>query len=190
MTKYALFDLDDTLLDFKNPMMEAIHEETGKNIHWSKWTSYNLLETYDISMETLFEILTKHECLLTALPFPLSKHILDKVRKLGYTICLVTARGWSPESRELTEEWLKHYDFPYDELIVTQVGDNKVDSLKHIEYFDFAIDDNHENCEHFATSGKFKDTFMMSAPWNMKECLKTSGIKRIYSLNDFDKMKF
>lgn len=188
MSKVAILDLDDTLLDFKTVMMKAIHAETGIDIHWSQWHSYDLLDLYGISFPELQNILITNECIQNAEPFPLASHILNKLTDMGFHICLVSARGWSPNGRELTKSWLEQYDFKYDELIITKVGNNKVDSVDHHKEIELVIDDHMGNCIDFYTSGKVKNTFMMTMPWNSKECLKSHDIERVYCLNDFEKV--
>ena len=188
MSKVAVFDLDDTLLDFKNVMMDAIHAEIDTHVHWSQWKTYNLLNTYGITLKQLVEILIKHECIEKSIPFPLTKFTLDNFKKMGYHICLVSARGWCPDGKRLTEKWLKRYGLNYDELIITQVGENKMDSLAHHDTIDLVVDDNMDNCVDFSSSEKVKSTIMMSAPWNMHDCLETHNITRVFCLNDLNKL--
>ena len=57
MRPIALVDLDDTLGDLKNPMMDALNRVTGKNIHWSSWTTFNVPELYKISENDFMDIL-------------------------------------------------------------------------------------------------------------------------------------
>lgn len=187
-TKNAVFDLDDTLLDFKTQIMNSLESEYDQYVHWNNWTGYNLLEIYDLTPEQLRDAWIKHECLETATPLLYSRQVLLKAKEMGLNVVLVSARSWHPEGRDLTEAWLKTYDMPYDDLIITTPGDNKVDSLSDYDEFEFGIDDHFHNCKDFSDSDKFNKTFMVHAPWNRSECLEQHDIERLYCLNDLLKM--
>ena len=64
MKPVCLVDLDDTLLDFKTPMMEALNLHSGKSIHWSKYDAFDaVLSLYDISYQNFLQLLVDYQVL-------------------------------------------------------------------------------------------------------------------------------
>lgn len=187
--KNVVFDLDDTLLDFKTQIMNSIHQEHDMYHHWSTWKDYNLFKTYDLTSKQLRDTWVKHKCIQNADVFPYARQVLIEAKERGFNVVLVTARGWHPNGDKLTAEWLKRYDMPYDDLVVTMPGQNKMKSLTGYDSFEFGIDDHVRNCVDFRESGKFKKVYLINAPWNQHlDANNPHGIERIYCLNDLFKM--
>jgi FMN phosphatase YigB (HAD superfamily) len=184
MKKYAVFDLDDTLLDFKTQIMIAIQKEFNVRIHWKDWESYDLLSVYDLTIEEIMNAWIKHNCLENAIPLLYSNKILDVAKKMGYEIIIVSARNWHPNAREITEKWLDDYGFTYDELLLVKPSENKMSVLEKYDSFDFVVDDHIKNCIDFDKSGKFNNIFMVDLPWNTNENISQTNIQRIYCLHD------
>lgn len=187
MSKLVLFDLDDTLLDFKHNAMNSINDEFGKDIHWNGWDTYNLLDIYGLTEKELVHAWTKHEVLENAYPLVHAHTVLNLCHFLDYDIHLVSARAWHPDGEAITRECLEQYEMPYDELIITMPGTSKVDSLGDNVY-EFAVDDHFDNCLDFSDSDQIKKTYMMHAPWNKSHNLHNHNIERIYCLNDLRKI--
>lgn len=178
MDKVAVLDLDDTLIDLIQSMTYAFNKEIIGKSHWTEF--HDLVEEYDIHHEEFKRIALKHEVAAMAQPYLFAKSFLYDLKNLGYYIAIVTARGGFMENPyEFTADYLKKHNMIYDELIVTQFGENKVDSLGQFDTIDLAVDDNIGNCIDFIKSGKIQYIFLPALPWNKKH---PDGMIRIHNL--------
>ena len=106
-------------------------------------------------------------------------HVVENIKKLkeeGNQIFLITARFPSEKFNieELTKDWLKKYDIPYDKLILN--SENKVITAKE-HCIDIFVDDNIKNCTEMAKAGI--KTYIMDTIVN-KDFID-ENIQRVYS---------
>ena len=104
---------------------------------------------------------------------------VEKIKKLkeeGNQIYLITARFPSNKFNieELTRNWLKKYDIPYDKLILN--SQNKVIVAKEND-IDIFVDDSIKNCTEMANVGI--KTYMMDTIINKD--FESENIERVYS---------
>ena len=101
---------------------------------------------------------------------------IKKLKEEGNQIYLITARFPSEKFNieELTKDWLKKYDIPYDKLILN--SENKVITAKE-HCIDIFVDDNIKNCTEMAKAGI--KTYIMDTIVN-KDFID-ENIERVYS---------
>ena len=106
---------------------------------------------------------------------PLAKEYLDKLAK-DNEIYLITARfpGRSANIKELTIDWLKENEVPYDELIFD--AQDKVSIAKNLG-LDLFIDDSYTNCKAISESGI--KTLIMNSVVNSK--FDIDNVTRVFS---------
>ncbi len=182
--KIALFDLDDTLLDIKEVMYQSLREEYGseRTPHWSTWTDFKLEGMMGISFEELIEVSNKHKTFIRAKPHLFAPFILKDLRERGWHVIILTARGgFVPDAYGVTEEYLELNGMEYDELIVTKLFENKMDSLVHHEHMTFSVDDQVNNCHKFRDSGKFEHVFLQAQTHN-RGCTDYVRLHNLYQL--------
>jgi len=92
-----------------------------------------------------------------AVPFNGAKEAIDKLKKAGYKIVIVTKQT-SPKSKINTIKFLTHYGIYYDDLCFT--GD------KWLIESDFMIDDNPEFLENKVDDTPLDNRFIIDAPYN------------------------
>lgn len=178
----ALFDLDDTLLNVKEVMYTSLRKELGPDRvpHWSLWTEFNLEQVLNITIDELIEISIRYETFRIARPHLFSSYILKDLKARGWHIIILTARGgFVPNAYEETREYLELNDLIYDELIVSNVGENKMDSLAHHDHMTFTIDDQVKNCNMFRDSGKFEHVFLHAQVYN-RGCTEYPRLHNLY----------
>ena len=165
----ALFDLDDTLLNVKEIMYQTLREEYGDDRvpHWCLWDQFNLEHLLGITLEELIEVSIRYETFRTARPHLFSKYILKDLMARGWHVIILTARhGFVPNAYEETKGYLNLHGLECDELIVTEVGKNKMGALDHHDHITFSIDDQVKNCVHFEDSGKVEHIFLHAQRYN------------------------
>ena len=165
----AVFDLDDTLIDLKEELWKTLDKEFGnKRVpHWSLWETFDVAKTIGITTKDLMAFANKHKIFRKIKPHLFSKMLLQDLRTRGYHIIIVTSRdGFIPNAFMETRAYLRKHLLPFDELLVTPVGKNKMDSLAHHDKIHFAIDDQESNCIDFKESGKVEHVFLHAVPHN------------------------
>jgi hypothetical protein len=166
MNSICLIDLDDTLVDLKEPLMEALNKNTKKDIHWSKWYTFDVPKLYDITHDEFIKICITENVIEKAVIHNKSYEFLDKLNKLGLYTVLITARGWHPDAINLTEHWVSEHNLNIDELIIVGVNESKIHSIKKFNNIIFSVDDRIKHCREYTQSGKINNVIVYDAPWN------------------------
>jgi 5'(3')-deoxyribonucleotidase len=166
MDNICLIDLDDTLGDLKNPMMQALNRSTGKNLHWRDWDTYDVPNVYDVSHARFLEILIDEHVIESTIIHDSSYTFLDNLNAMGSHVVLITARGWHPNGVDITEKWITSHNLNIHELIVVDANQSKTDVINKFDTIQFSVDDRIKHCREYTQSGKVKDVILYDAPWN------------------------
>lgn len=184
MSKVAVFDLDDTLINLKEEIMIQVQSHLQRPVpHWSTWESHSDFENeVGITSEELIEICKARKVFRTVKPHLFAPYILRDLSLRGFHIVVVTSRhGFVPNAVKETEAYMEKHGLHYDELIVSHHGSNKIDYLDHYDTIDFAVDDQVKNCIDFADSGKVEHVFLCALPGN-KNCTLFPRIHNLYQV--------
>lgn len=111
-------------------------------------------------------------------PLPGARETIDELKRKGVKIYLITAR--KERYREITLNWLKHHQIPFDKLIMTS---EKADACVENQ-IDLMVEDESENCK--SISNKIK-VLCMSYKYNeelesVKNIVRVSGWDEIYNI--------
>lgn len=180
--KIAILDVDDTLADLKQELMETMHKETGKHLHWSEWGSINVDKFYGVNLNQFLDIMLKHDVIDRLQPHEESKEVLDKLRAYGFRIVMVTARGWHPTGKDNTVKWLEKHHLPFDEVITVPLTECKVESIRKFGRVHLAVDDNTKHVEAFAKSGIVDHSYLYNRPWNKTAPKKLTKIDTLHGI--------
>jgi 5'(3')-deoxyribonucleotidase len=180
-----VFDLDDTLIDLKTELYTALHTDFGKDRvpHWSLWDTHNVENIVGIGVKEFIKCSVKHEIYLTAKPNIFAKPMLKDLSARGYHVVILTARGgFVPKAFEKTEKYLADHDLVCDELIISNIGENKMDSLTKFDNIKCTVDDSAKNCKDMLASGKVEHVFLHALPNNVNslEYIRIHNLYQIY----------
>lgn len=135
-------DIDNVIRDMSGEMI-ALYNSVYKKKLTKEFTKNDIVD-YDVNISfplcenkarRFFFDLKAKEVYLLAKPMKDATNGLDKLRKMGHEIILVSYQP-TKESKEYTLDWLQKWNIPYDALVFT----NKED--KTIIPADYIIDDN------------------------------------------------
>ena len=179
-------DIDDTISNTYNVIMDYAQEYTAEVLkrepilkedaeclnHMYTQSLHDWVEGEDIKFLRLYyeRILKEVE------PKTLAKKYLDKIHDEGNKIIIITAR-WKNDYfdvNKVTEDWLKKYEIPYDEIVTDASDKLKICKEKGIELF---IDDSISNCNSVSEAGI--KTFIMDAIVNRGH--DNALVSRVYS---------
>lgn len=159
-----VFDLDDVIFDLRSQVEKALHAASGQYLPWQDWHTYALHDLYDLSHNEILDAFGRHRILECALPEPDACAAVEAVRSVGYQVAAVTARGWHPEGRRITEESLVRHGLDVDELHVVALADSKRHVIEQIGQVQLIIDDSPTHLLHL-DGGPWK-VVAQDRPWN------------------------
>ena len=159
-----ILDLDDVLANLRESLYQVMRRTTRIDKHWREWTHYDLRQHYQVDDAFLDEVLMREQALESCQPEPGAAEMTHALSDLGYELIVVTARGWHPKARELSQAWLNLHEMKHDGLHVTQLGGNKLQVLTGIDTVMLAVDDHPNNLRRYRQAGIA--TLMPSMPWN------------------------
>lgn len=176
-------DIDDTMTFIKDDLLEAAclydktlgntgipvedHYYIGKRFNWNK-------DEYRYFMGEV-----RKDVVMNAKLRPGLIEILTKLRELGHKIIIITARTnyYYKDPYNMTMDWLKKENIPYDKLILGSINKKK-DCIN--EKIDIFLDDDINNCLKVNETGI--KTFIMD---NVDNYLDNNEIIRVFDFYDF-----
>lgn len=164
--KTCLIDLDDTLADMKQAMMSALNKATGKYIHWSKWNTYDVPALYGIEYEKFLQICRDEQVIHNVVINESSENFLSTLKMLGFYNVLITARGWHPDGKKITEQWVTDHGLCVDEIILVESNQSKIEVIEKFDNIEFSVDDRIKHCREYKQTKKVNNVFVCDAPWN------------------------
>jgi len=174
MSKLAVLDLDDTLGDLKTPMMHCLNSHHGKKFHWGFWSDY-VNNEYSMDFEDFKPLFYEHMLMERMDVHHHAKELSEFLKHNGYTVIVITARGWRDDARDISEQWLNNNQIQFDDLIITNMDEDK--STKITGKVDIIVDDNVKNCKDFIK--KSDRILLYNAPWN-RNCKLFERVHSMY----------
>lgn len=166
--KNIVVDLDDVLFDLFNPLRNSLNRYTGLNKQVFDFFDFDLSKVYPgLTMDEFYSIAHEDRLIEICNPIPGAKDALDIIKKKGYIINIVTARGWHEKALPITVEALKRNGLFYHNLYITNPGESKEIAYRQIDdKFACIIDDHIKNINQAIDSNLFTSHFLVSKPWN------------------------
>lgn len=169
-------DVDDVLY----PWTWLAHEECSaagitKGRRITQWAFH---EDYGVSSKVVWDVLHRayeNGMLLNGEPIGDAEHQIQRLRKAGHTVHLITARGFegpmAPLVREHTVKWLSKVALPHDTLTFS-----KDKRLINVDWF---LDDGIHNYDDMRP---YTEAFLLNVVHNQVE---GDGRRRVDSLKEF-----
>ena len=181
MDNWIIFDVDDVLSNYRQSMYESFLKY-GKDVHWSKWNTYNQCEIYGFkNQKMLHSYLTKNKILENSKIEYGVFSALKRLKRSGYKVGLLTARSWHKNGLDVTVSFVKKHNLNIDQIELSGFFEDK--KSNHLDKFKGKIcgflDDNAHNVIDMKNNG-VKDSFLLTRPWNVN-----SDVDRVKSLNEF-----
>lgn len=177
----VITDLDKTFLEEflkedKNKRNSGIINKNAKHItegmlDWSSQEIHDFLVSDMERMSLIFE------------PIPNAKLYIDKLKKDGHKIYLVTHRNYRifKNPKEATEEWLKKENIYYDKLIFTESNNKSKECIEN--KVDIMFDDIAINCLQLRENGI--ESYLFKTRYNERYSLNIPMVedwKDLYNL--------
>ncbi|GAB6179560.1 hypothetical protein JCM14036_08790 [Desulfotomaculum defluvii] len=109
-------DLDGTIADNLELLVEAMNRFCGKNLRGEEIYQYNLCKVYNISEAEFVKLMNEEEQkIISKSPLiPYARESIQDLVKQGWEVHIITARN--PRYQKITESWLQDHNIPYKQL--------------------------------------------------------------------------
>jgi 5'(3')-deoxyribonucleotidase len=162
-----IIDLDDTVVNLREPNSIALNRATSKTIDWTQWNVFDLCHFYQLTWDEIVSILISAEVIEHAVLEPNAKKVINNLHE-KFNIVLMTARGWHPSAFETTTQYLQHKQLKYDQLIVVPVNISKSDVIteNRLNQSLMFIDDNPHHIQDVLIQHQSIVCGVYDQPWN------------------------
>ena len=179
MKKNIVLDLDDTLADFCNHIIEVLNKHHGTDHKKGDKEDYTF-SMYGYQDHEFVKAMIDHKIIENIKPFFGTKETLDYLKKT-HNIHIVTARSWHPDGYEITKDWFERHRLPYDSIRLVYPGHSKIEVLADLPHVDVAVDDRDTHCKEFYECDRISKVLMVNQPWNK---YSEDNIKRINDIRE------
>lgn len=164
----AILDLDDTISDLRQNLMETVAVLKGKNVHWKDWDILSMEHIYGITNDEFLEIALHTNMLERSLPHLWAARFTEELVARGYEIHILTARSWHPRGTEITRHWLGLWGIQYHKLTLCGLEYDKANYIRDMDNVAFTLDDSLRHCNSYARmqENRPEQVFVYDMPWN------------------------
>lgn len=170
MRKKLWLDVDDVLVE-TSPLTEAsLRALTGKTIPISSWPHHHFAEIYGLDAQGVDAMCQAwmSERVLERAPLRAGvPEALNRLAEADFELGIITARGWHPYGREITEDMVATHRLPVSEIVVMDFEESKAEVLAALgARVDGMVDDTARHVRGFLERGV--KAFIMSHSWNQR----------------------
>jgi 5'(3')-deoxyribonucleotidase len=173
-----IIDVDDTIADLRTAVCEFATKHKGQKIDENHFVTQDVNDF--ICWEHVEDHIINNNVLLELKPEPGAEELLRHLRISDYEIILLTARGYHPQGKEITEKWMSKNALPYDEIICVEYGVPKHEIISNLGEVDLYLDDHLKHIENSEKLKNLKTAILVDRPWNRSAVVN----KRIKHLNE------
>lgn len=162
------FDVDDVIGDFWDTAIPAFNKKYRRNASRQDFVTFtSVLSIYDITLLEFERTVVEEGILEMIEPYPGTPEVVQKFKSAGSNITFITSRGFHPDAYNVTANFFRHWDIPFDHLYIKEQGKTKADYLKC--RLDLFVDDLPKNLVDLRESGKVNNLALIHQLWNREE---------------------
>lgn len=181
----AVFDCDDVLANLRDPLQDLVGEHLGQIVSWTDWNQYEIGKVYGFDFNHVCQMLIERDILSKLQVDPHAKQLIESYRNDGIRTVILTARGYHPKGKQITERWVADNNLPIDEVRCISLHEEKRDHLKHMNDVHVYVEDNHNHAEQAFGLPNVKKVFLLDRPWNSD----ITNVTRVSCLKDILQLK-
>jgi len=187
MENLFIFDVDDVICDLKFIIHKALLIETGQDIHYNDWYSFNLDKVYNVDMKVIMDAFFKHDILRNGQLNTNIHSVIDYLNQEKVKTMALTARGWNPEGNEITRIYFEENKINIPTLKVIEHHESKskiISNLRDHRIIGFIDDNPRHILETEKECGSHVNQYILkNQPWN-KSTEISSKVLRIDELTE------
>jgi hypothetical protein len=179
-----VFDLDDTLANLREHLMEMLNRRTGREVHWRQWHRYELVSVYEASVEQILAWVLEDRVLEAATLEEHAPAAVEAARAAGFRVAVVTARGWHPRGEAITRGWLRRHRLRVDALHLVPAFGSKAEVLARLGPVRHFVDDHAGHLLPARAVPSVGELHLLDRPWNRDD----RTLRRLRGLDEFVKL--
>lgn len=164
----AIVDLDDTMGDFCNILMQSLNYRFRKRFRKSDFVDFHgILDMYQITFAQFAQAIKEDHLMESCAPLPGTRACMERLVK-DHHVAVVTSRDYDPLAQMKTEYWMSLHKVPTHQVVIPDQGQTKADAIKlrlgvvPAVIFDDALHNIHDLADHFPEA----QLFVPEQPWN------------------------
>lgn len=174
------FDLDDVVANLRDLFVKSMNQKLGVNIQVKDWLSYDHFQSY-MSAQEFLQLIVDDRILETCEAEPGAISSIQRLQAKGYKVAIVTARGYHPRGRQITEQWFSGQGLKVDSLQLVEPGQSKVDALSKLPNLVGYVDDHIKHLESITKGLPHVNSYLMTRPWNQHE----KRFERVFTVSEY-----
>lgn len=184
------FDLDGVIAQTSEMLIESVNTKFGSTLPIETFKKYKLednIYSEDKALNKqaiiyLQRMIVTPKRLKSIEPYPESVKIINKLKKAGHKIYIITSRPI--KFKELTAVWLRQHGIPFDDFVLTN-GLTKGDYAVKFK-LDCFVDDLEDNLyDMYRAKRRWKKgLLLMTQPWNEDIIMDASKYIRVHGWGD------
>lgn len=126
----AIVDLDDTIGDFCNILMQSLNFRFRKNYVKTDFVDFHgILDLYEITFDQFAKAIKDDKLMESCAPLPGSRECMERLVK-DHFVVLTTARDYDPLAYMKTDYWMSLHKIPAHQILIPDQGQTKADAIK------------------------------------------------------------
>lgn len=164
----AIVDLDDTMGDFCNILMQSLNYRFQRRYRKEHFVDFHgILDMYRITFAEFAKAIKDDHLMESCAPLPGTRECMERLVK-DHHVVVCTSRDYDPLALMKTEYWMSLHKVPAHQVLIPDQGQTKADAIKlrlGVEpavIFDDALHNIWDMEENFSKA----KLFVPSQPWN------------------------
>lgn len=184
--KWAVFDMDDVLTDFAQSSYETMVRLGYPDIPVSEWKNYEINNIYGLkSHQEFIDMMINEDILSNSKIKEGVIETLQSFKDAGFHTGILTARGWHPYAKKLTDNFVEEHHLPIDKVVIA--GHHTQGKLFYAsEFFQEGeivcyVDDSPKHIKDFKNAGLY--SHLMRTSWIQDE--EVVGLSQVHSIREY-----
>lgn len=164
----AIVDLDDTMGDFCNILMQSLNYRFRKRFRKSDFVDFHgILDMYNINFAQFVEAIKEDSLMESCAPLPGTRECMTRLVK-DHHVVICTSRDYDPHAQMKTDFWTSLHNIPAHQILIPDTGQTKANAIKTrlgvapAVIFDDALHNIHDMEDNFPEA----QLFVPEQPWN------------------------
>lgn len=178
--RWVGFDLDEVVAVLRDPMATGLSKIRGHQLDWREWKHYDFFDKYT-TRERFLEMIVEERILETCDIEPDAAEAIERLQREGVQVGIFTARGYHPEAKKVTEDWLSGKGVRVDLVEIIGLGQSKFEAIARVPGLTNYIDDHLDHLHGLEAISNRVNRYVMDRPWNTHD----TSFQRIHSVSEY-----
>lgn len=164
----AIVDLDDTMGDFCNILMQSLNYRFRKRYIKTDFKDFHgILDLYEITFAQFSKAIKDDQLMEICAPLPGTRECMERLVK-DHHVVVCTSRDYDPLAQMKTEYWMSLHKIPAHQVLIPDQGQTKAKAIRSRLGVEPAVifDDALHNVWDMESNFPDSQLFVPDQPWN------------------------